>query len=182
MPRLTAVNLNGKTRLTNGEPQTRTYAFWRYIMATEEIPLSKRVSTYFSQLSAVAADLNSISDQLGKSITEIDTALKTLTLADILLKAVVTANLGIYENIIPGQGLRPIENKDLSQKQGEGGTLATDSSKGKGLPSRAGAAGSSEQILSARSTATARRSLNRRHAPGYFDIVRVSEAQRARQR
>ncbi len=44
------------------------------------------------------------------------------TLADILLKAVVTTNPGVYEEYVPGQGLRRIENKDLNQKQGEGGT------------------------------------------------------------
>jgi hypothetical protein len=45
------------------------------------------------------------------------------TLADVLLKAVVTTNPGIYEEYVPGQGLRRIENKDLNQKPGgEGGT------------------------------------------------------------
>jgi len=49
-------------------------------MSDEEIPLSERVASYYSQLSSVAADLNAVSDELGKSIGEIDAALKKLNL------------------------------------------------------------------------------------------------------
>ena len=49
-------------------------------MSDEEIPLLERVAGYYSQLSTVAADLNAVSDELGKSIAEIDAALKKLNL------------------------------------------------------------------------------------------------------
>ena len=49
-------------------------------MSDEEIPLLERVASYYSQLSTVAADLNAVSDELGKSISEIDAALKKLNL------------------------------------------------------------------------------------------------------
>ena len=49
-------------------------------MLDEEIPLLERVASYYSQLSTVAADLNAVSDELGKSIAEIDAALKKLNL------------------------------------------------------------------------------------------------------
>ncbi len=49
-------------------------------MTIEESPLPERVAKYYSQLQVVAADLNSVSDQLGKSISEIDSALKILNL------------------------------------------------------------------------------------------------------
>jgi hypothetical protein len=49
-------------------------------MLTDETPLHERVEGYFSQLSAAAKELNSISDELGKSISEIDFALKKLNL------------------------------------------------------------------------------------------------------
>lgn len=49
-------------------------------MPDEEIPLLERVASYYSQLSTVAADLNAVSDELGKSIAEIDAALKKLNL------------------------------------------------------------------------------------------------------
>jgi hypothetical protein len=49
-------------------------------MSDEEIPLLERVASYYSQLSTVAADLNAVSDELGKSISEIDIALKKLNL------------------------------------------------------------------------------------------------------
>jgi hypothetical protein len=42
--------------------------------------LAERVQASFLQLSAVASDLNAVSDQLGKSIAEIDDALKKLNL------------------------------------------------------------------------------------------------------
>jgi hypothetical protein len=49
-------------------------------MPDEEIPLLERVASYYKQLSTVAADLNAVSDELGKSIAEIDAALKKLNL------------------------------------------------------------------------------------------------------
>lgn len=49
-------------------------------MPKDEAPLLERVASYYSQLSTVAADLNAVSDELGKSIAEIDTALKKLNL------------------------------------------------------------------------------------------------------
>lgn len=42
--------------------------------------LAERVQASYLQLSAVASDLNSVSDQLGKSIAEVDDALKKLNL------------------------------------------------------------------------------------------------------
>ncbi|HEV2644963.1 MAG TPA: hypothetical protein VGU46_01220 [Acidobacteriaceae bacterium] len=42
--------------------------------------LAQRVSTSFSQLSTVASNLNAISDELGKSVAQIDAALKNLNL------------------------------------------------------------------------------------------------------
>ena len=44
------------------------------------LPLSERVASYYAQLTSAAKDLNSISDELGKSIAEIDMALKKLNL------------------------------------------------------------------------------------------------------
>lgn len=49
-------------------------------MPNEEVPLLERVANYYSQLTTVAADLNAVSDELGKSIAEIDIALKKLNL------------------------------------------------------------------------------------------------------
>jgi len=49
-------------------------------MSDEKTPLLERISSYYSQLSTVAADLNAVSDELGKSIAEIDAALKKLNL------------------------------------------------------------------------------------------------------
>lgn len=49
-------------------------------MPDKEAPLLERVASYYSQLSTVAADLNAVSDELGKSIAEIDIALKKLNL------------------------------------------------------------------------------------------------------
>jgi hypothetical protein len=42
--------------------------------------LAQRVQTSFLQLSAVASDLNTVSDELGKCVNEIDAALKKLNL------------------------------------------------------------------------------------------------------
>ena len=49
-------------------------------MSDKDTPLLERVADYYSQLSTVAADLNAVSDELGKSIAEIDVALKKLNL------------------------------------------------------------------------------------------------------
>lgn len=49
-------------------------------MSDKDTPLLERVANYYTQLSTVAADLNAVSDELGKSITEIDFALKKLNL------------------------------------------------------------------------------------------------------
>lgn len=49
-------------------------------MTIDETPLPQRVASCYSALSAAAKELNSISDELGKSIAEIDVALKKLNL------------------------------------------------------------------------------------------------------
>lgn len=49
-------------------------------MPTDPISLSERVSSSFSQLYCVAADLNAVSDELGRSVAHIDDALKKLNL------------------------------------------------------------------------------------------------------
>jgi hypothetical protein len=52
---------------------------WRKTVS-EKSPLSERVQESYRQLYGVAADLNAISDELGKSIQELDAALKKLNL------------------------------------------------------------------------------------------------------
>jgi hypothetical protein len=49
-------------------------------MTEEETPLLERVANYYQHLSTVAADLNAVSDELGKSIAIIDNALQRLNL------------------------------------------------------------------------------------------------------
>jgi hypothetical protein len=49
-------------------------------MTIDQTPLPQRVASSFSQLKAAAQELNSISDELGKPITEIDAALKKLNI------------------------------------------------------------------------------------------------------
>jgi hypothetical protein len=49
-------------------------------MPTNGDSLAEKVQSSFLQLSSVATDLNAISDELGKSIAEIDAALKKLNL------------------------------------------------------------------------------------------------------
>ncbi len=49
-------------------------------MSTPCNSLAERVQSSYLQLSSVASELNSVSDELGKSITEIDAALKALNL------------------------------------------------------------------------------------------------------
>ena len=49
-------------------------------MTIDEAALPERVANSFSSLTAAARELNSISDELGKPITEIDTALRKLNL------------------------------------------------------------------------------------------------------
>jgi hypothetical protein len=46
----------------------------------KETPLLERVAAFYHQLSSVAAELNVVSDELGKSIIEIDTVLRKLSL------------------------------------------------------------------------------------------------------
>jgi hypothetical protein len=54
--------------------------WWRKIVPSEKSSLSERVQESYRQLSGVAADLNAISDELGKSIQDLDAALKRLSL------------------------------------------------------------------------------------------------------
>ncbi len=49
-------------------------------MAVEKVPLSERVAHHFSLLSEAAVDLNLISSELGRYISDIDLALKKLNL------------------------------------------------------------------------------------------------------
>lgn len=49
-------------------------------MSSSQFSLSARVSAAYSQLSSVAADLNAVSDALGKSVADIDEGLKKLNL------------------------------------------------------------------------------------------------------
>ncbi|MGA8491911.1 MAG: hypothetical protein WB711_15900 [Terriglobales bacterium] len=49
-------------------------------MSTDGDSLAERAQSSYLQLSEVASDLNAISDELGKSISEIDAALKKLNL------------------------------------------------------------------------------------------------------
>jgi len=49
-------------------------------MSSDQAPLVQRVESSFRQLSAVASDLNLVSDELGKSIAELDSALRKLNL------------------------------------------------------------------------------------------------------
>jgi len=46
----------------------------------DRINIPEAVASFFSELRTVAADLNAVSDELGKSIAEIDAALKSLNL------------------------------------------------------------------------------------------------------
>ncbi len=46
----------------------------------DPVNISEAVASFFSELRTVAADLNAVSDDLGKSIAEIDAALKNLNL------------------------------------------------------------------------------------------------------
>jgi len=46
----------------------------------EPVNISEVVTSFYSDLKAVSAELNSVSDDLGKSITEIDTVLKNFNL------------------------------------------------------------------------------------------------------
>ena len=49
-------------------------------MSSEKDSLVQRVESSYRQLSTVASDLNSVSDELGKSVGELDSALKKLNL------------------------------------------------------------------------------------------------------
>jgi hypothetical protein len=50
------------------------------VMASEQKPLIERVESSFRKLSTAASDLNFTSDELGKSISQLDAALKKLNL------------------------------------------------------------------------------------------------------
>ena len=65
-------------------------------MTNEEAPLLERVTSYYSQLSSVATDLNAVSDELGKSIDVIDAALKKLNLG-ITTWVTISSDEGIHE-------------------------------------------------------------------------------------
>jgi hypothetical protein len=60
----------------NSKPE----GFGGLFMPTNGDSLGERVQSCYVQLSAVASDLNTVSDELGKSIAEIDGALKKLNL------------------------------------------------------------------------------------------------------
>ena len=49
-------------------------------MTIDQSSLPQRVANYYSLLSEAAKDLNSISDELGKPIAEVDSALKKVNL------------------------------------------------------------------------------------------------------
>jgi hypothetical protein len=57
------------------------YTYVREVCVPEDrINISQAVSSFYSELKTVAADLNAASDELGRSIAEIDAVLKTLNL------------------------------------------------------------------------------------------------------
>jgi hypothetical protein len=86
-PRRKAVNRNCNIRLSDGEPQIVCLEDY---MRTDPKPLSERASEFYSQLSSVANELNAVSDELGKSITQIDAALKKLNLGITVWVAIQT--------------------------------------------------------------------------------------------
>jgi prefoldin subunit 5 len=63
---------------------------WRLVMSSNDDSLAERVQLSYLQLSAVASDLNTVSDELGKSIAEIDAALKKLNLGVSVWVAIVS--------------------------------------------------------------------------------------------
>lgn len=67
-------------------------------MSSKDASLSERVNTSFRQLSVAATHLNAVSDALGKSISELDSALKRLNLG---VSAWVAINAG---NDLPEDG------------------------------------------------------------------------------
>jgi hypothetical protein len=66
-------------------------------MPEKKLPAPERVQAAFRQLSTVAKDLNSASDELGKTITELDAALKQLNLG-IGAWVVIVANTDEHGN------------------------------------------------------------------------------------
>jgi hypothetical protein len=56
------------------------YTYVEEDFVPEPINIPEVVSSFFSELRTVAADLNAVSDELGKSIAEIDAVLKNLNL------------------------------------------------------------------------------------------------------
>lgn len=67
------------------------------LIINSEEPLSSRVGASFRKLSAVASDLNFSSDELGKSIADLDASLKKLNLG-------ITAWVQIRGNSDPNEG------------------------------------------------------------------------------
>jgi hypothetical protein len=65
-------------RLSGG--QSKLVELLERVMTTAKEPLVSRVEASYRKLSAVASDLNFTSDELGKSISELDSALKKLNL------------------------------------------------------------------------------------------------------
>jgi hypothetical protein len=45
-----------------------------------DLTLAERVSTSFSKLTSIATGLNAVSDELGKSVAQVDSALKNLNI------------------------------------------------------------------------------------------------------
>jgi hypothetical protein len=56
------------------------YTYVREVGMPDPINISEVVASFYSELTSVASDLNAVSDELGKSISQIDTALKMLNL------------------------------------------------------------------------------------------------------
>jgi prefoldin subunit 5 len=64
-------------------------------MPADEIPLPERIAAHYAQLCFAAADLNAVSDELGKSITDIDMVLKQLNLG-----------ISVWVKLYGGDGVR----------------------------------------------------------------------------
>ncbi|SRR5258708_5022357 len=80
-------------------------------MPSNEDSLIKRVQFSYLQLSLVASDLNEVSDQLGKSVAELDAALKKLNLG---ISAWVSMRSDEYEDgtyVIDQIGYAKVEGK-----------------------------------------------------------------------
>jgi len=69
--------------------------------------LKDRVESSYRQLSAVAADLNNVSDEMGKSIGELDSALKKLSLG-----------IEVWVELRAGEGIHPEDMEFWSEDLG----------------------------------------------------------------